>query len=190
MKTSPRTCLNLLLGACLAAVGAVAMPAAAEEEDLAAKLHEAVAALSEAQQRALLLLLTSEPGAAESGEAAQAKTPLEALTRGLNAFEKAAAGEPFEMEDFFAHFSEEFQHPALGNKDGLRSWIRMMSSSLFRDGKPLVTFDISDVEIDIEGDKAYAYPVDVSTPLGGAAIEIVARQEEDGVWRIIAIEGV
>jgi hypothetical protein len=163
--------------------------ATAEEGGLTEKLQQKVSALSVEQQAALLLVLTEMTAAPAAADAPKAESPKDALFESLKAFETAAAGGNFDMAPFFARISENFEHPVVRDKAGAISWIEGMGGSLFDDGKPLVTFSLDDVEVEVEGDEAYAYPIDIDTPIGSVTVEVTAKLEDDGKWRMVAIDG-
>lgn len=161
----------------------------AEKADVTTELQAAVAKLSPEQQTALLVLVSGMSTPAAKGEAAPAKTAKEALFESLKAFETAGAGKEFNLEPFLANISEDFKHSVVQDKAGVRRWLDAMSAGLFDEGKPLIEFDLSDVEVTEDGKEAQAYPIDIDTPLGSATIEIDAKLEKDGVWRVTAIDG-
>lgn len=182
-----RTMLGLGMVAVLALVAAGTVHA--EKTEVTTELQAAVAKLSPEQQTALLVLVSGMSTPAAKGDAAPAKTAKEALFESLKAFETAAAGKEFTLEPFFANISEDFKHPVVQDKAGARRWLDAMSAGLFDEGKPLIEFDLSDVEVTEEGTEAQAYPIDIDTPLGSVTVEIEAKLEKDGVWRVVAIDG-
>lgn len=161
----------------------------AEKADVTTELQAAVAKLSPEQQTALLVLISGMSTPAAKSDAAPAKTAKEALFESLKAFETAGAGKEFNLEPFLANISEDFKHPVVQDKAGVRRWLDAMSAGLFDEGKPLIEFDLSDVEVTEDGKEAQAYPIDIDTPLGSATVEIEAKLEKDGVWRVVAIDG-
>jgi len=184
--------LTFSLVALALALAGLTTTAAAEEAGLTEKLQQTVAALSVEQQAALLLVLTemtAAPAAPAAADAPKAESPKDALFESLKAFETASASGTFDPAPFFGRISEDFEHPVVRDKAGAISWIEGMGGSLFDDGKSLVTFSLDDVEVEVEGNEAYAYPVDIDTPIGSVTVEITARLEDDGKWRMVAIDG-
>jgi hypothetical protein len=164
--------------------------ARAEESDLTAQLQAAVAKLNKEQQAALLLLLSGSGAPAASPEASPEQSARAALDAALKQFESAASDSSFSLESFYAYISEDFKHPVVGNKAGARGWLDQMAPMLVSAGKSLITISVDDVEIEMEGDTAIAYPVDIDTPIGSVAAEVSAKREKDGVWRIVGVDGV
>lgn len=177
-----------------AAILAAPLATAAQDAELTAKLQAAVAKLSPAQQGALLLLLSDLAGTPEAGAAAASADPVKearaALADALKQFETASASGQFDLQNFLGRLSDDFKHPAVGGKAGAVGWIESLAPMLFRDGKSLLTFNIDDADIELDGDKVVIYPIDIDTPLGSVAAEITARKEADGVWRILAVDGI
>ena len=48
--------------------------------------------------------------------------------------------------------------------------------------------DVSGVEIDVDGDTATAYPAELMASFGTLTIEFYFKNEDDGSWRVTAIE--
>jgi hypothetical protein len=165
----------------------------AEASDVTKKLQDAVQGMTTEQQAALLLLLNAlSPASAESDTAKAAATPpsaKDALFAALKEFNTPVDGKEFNLEPFLARISENFTHPVVRDKAGVRDWLESMSSSLFDDGKPLIEFSLEDVEVEVDGNEASAYPIDIDTPIGSVTVEIMAELESDGVWRVVAIDG-
>lgn len=163
--------------------------AAAADTGITGKLQTLVTKLNAKQQEALLVLLEAMTAAPEQAGTASNPSAKEALFDALKSFESAGATENFTLEPFLARISEDFKHPVVHDKAGVRSWLDAMSYALFKDGKPLIKFDVSDVEVTEDGKTAEAYPIDIDTPIGSVTVQINARLESDGVWRVVGIEG-
>lgn len=155
----------------------------AEQDNLTKTLQEMVTELTPAQQEGLMLLLSgmTAPEAPQSAK--------EALVETLAQFSKMGEDGEADLAPFYARLSEDFRHWAVGGKAGAVNWFESMKSGLFRDGKPLIEFDLDATEVEEDGDTATAYPVDIFTPLGSVALELVAKREADGVWRVVGIDG-
>jgi len=156
----------------------------ASDADLTVKLQEAITKLTPEQQSGLLQLLSSMAPATPAPQSAE-----DALHEALAAFGKLGEDGKADLAPFYARISEDFNHWAVGGKSGAVNWLESMSSGLFRDGKPLIEFNLSRTEIEEDGDSATAYPIEVFTPLGGASLEITAKREADGVWRMVGVDG-
>jgi len=158
----------------------------AADTDLTAKLQESITRLTPEQQLGLLQLLS---GMSQATPALQLHSAEDALHEALGQFGKMGEDGEADLAPFYARISEDFNHWAVGGKSGAVSWFQSMAPSLFRDGKPLIEFNLSRTEVKEDDDSATAYPIDVSTPLGAVSLEITAKREADGVWRIVGIDG-
>jgi len=161
----------------------------ASEAGSSAPVHEAVSKLTAEQQSALLLLISTFSAPSPAAEASPEESALEALISAVASFESAMEAGTFELEMFFSRFSEDFRHPVVGGKNGATQWIDAMAPMIMRDGRYQITVELDEVEVEMDGDLAMAYPVRVQTPIGSITLEIVAKREDDGVWRVVAVEG-
>ncbi len=187
-KSTPTSILAVL---CVFGIALVLSMGAAQsaQTDLTATLHEAVANLTPGQQAALLILLEGFQKAPAEETAVAPQSAKDALFEALREFETASEEGTLKLESFYPRFSEDFSHWGVNGKEGALQWLEMMSDVVIRDGKSQITFDLDDVEIEEDGDKAIAYPIAVDSPIGSAIIEIEAQREADGVWRIVGIDG-
>ena len=164
----------------------------AASQDVSKEINEAVAKMSAEQQAALLLFLDKVSPAAVATDVAKETTPpsaKDALFAALDEFKTLSKGGNFNLAPFMARISENFTHPVVGDKEGVQNWIEGMSSMLFDDDKPLIEFSLEDVEVEVDGTEASAYPIDIDTPIGSVTVEVIAELESDGVWRMVAIDG-
>jgi len=180
--------ISPLLALALAFAG-LATTATAEEAGLTEKLQQKVSALSVEQQAALLLVLTEMTAAPAAADTPKTESPKDALVETLKAFETAGEGDSFDLGPFFERVSDDFEHSMLRDKAGAIVWFEGMKPSLFDGAKPLLTFDLDDVEVEVEGDEAYAYPIHVDTPIGSVTIGFTGRLEDDGKWRVVGVDG-
>lgn len=182
---------SILMALCLCGMALIALPNAAHsaETDLTAILHEAVDNLTPGQQAALLVLLEGfrKPCADAAGAAPQSAKDV--IVNSLREFEAASEAGKVDIESMTQFISEDFSHWGVNGKEGALEWIAAIAPSLVKDGRSLIKFDLSDMEVEEEGDKAVAYHIDVDTPLGSASLEIEGKREADGVWRIVGIDG-
>ena len=155
--------------------------AQAGENDLSSQLHSLIDQLTPAQQEALLVLLAGSQPAPQSAR--------DAAVEVLEQFMSASKAGEVDLAPFYARISDDFNHWGVGGKEGAVRWFEGMAPGLFKDGKSLIEFDLEDMEVEEDGDTATFYPIDVDTPLGAATLEITAKREADGIWRIVTIDG-
>ena len=189
MKKSTTTSIFTVL--CMFAIALVLSTGAAQsaQTDLTAILHEAVDNLTPAQQAALLILLEGLQKASTDESDVAPQSAQDALFEALREFETANQAGTLELESAYDRISEDFSHWGVNGKEGAVEWLKTMSEVLLEDGKAAITFDLDDMEVEEDGDKAIAYPIDIDTPIGSVTIEIEARREADGVWRIVGVDG-
>lgn len=189
MKKTTHT--SILIGLCLCAMALIALTGAAHsaQTDLTAILHEAIDNLTPGQQAALLVLLEGFKGTCteEAGEAPQSAK--DAILSRLSEFEAASEAGTIDVEFMLQLISEDFSHWGVNGREGAVEWIEMMAPSMIREGRSIIEIDVSDMEVQEEGDTAIAYPISVNTPVGSALIEIEGKREADGVWRIVGVDG-
>ena len=187
MRFTSRIALTLLAGAFACTMIFSAAPAQAE--DIAAKLHAAVDAMSAEQQAALLLLIStlSEGGAAGAETAAAAPAdPLEALKTMLPKVIEFAKAE--DIDSMMDLISKDFYQSDVGGKDDLRPFLEniidMGYVEMYADEIEIIT---DDAELEMDGDEASIYPIDIESPMGGVTIEIIGKLE-DGQWKVSGVE--
>ncbi len=81
-------------------------------------------------------------------------------------------------------FSEDFEHPEVGGKAEGREMLQMGIEMGYADEGEVY---LEDMEIEIDGETATVYPVDLSGPPGSISVELTLQKEEDG-WLIIYID--
>lgn len=122
-------------------------------------------------------------GAAAIGSvvAAAADSPEEAVRATVVALKTAL--ENLDIDSLADTFSDDFYHPEAGDKQTARQLLQMGMEMGYADGGEV---SIDDMEIEIDGDEATVYPVDLSSPVGAVAVELEMKNE-NGVWRITTI---
>ena len=159
----------------------------AAENDLAKTLQERVAKLTPEQQAALLTLIDQLAPA----KAIVAKmTPEESMRQGIAELEAAQKAKKLDVEPFMTHVSKDFDHYSGMGKDGMRTFLQGIFSSVSADGTVGIAVSLDKATYKVTGDKAEIYPVEASTPIGSATLTVHGKLEEDGVWRVIGVDGI
>lgn len=168
-----------------------AMQVHAEDADLTAKLNAKVAAMSETQQAALLLLLDkldASPAAA-AATPAPAETPEIAVKTTLDAFKAMVANKSLDLDKLLERLSEDFTHPVVGDRAGAVAFIKNLEQTgVITDAIAKIEIFIDDAEYEVDGDEADIYPIDVDTPFGSVTLGLYGKNE-NGVWRVTEISG-
>lgn len=175
-----------------AAIVAAAMfsGVASAEGALTGQLQERISKMSAEQQAALLILLNSGAVGGEAAAPAAAPAaetdPKQALLSGISTILDAAKKE--DLDTVMALVSEDFEHPQLGDKAGLREFLQgaidMGYIEMYADDTEVST---EDTEFEEDGDELIIYPIDVEGPWGSATLEFVAKQE-GGAWKIVGVD--
>ena len=177
----------------LVAAMATFATAHAQDAELTAKLQAKVAELSGMQQASLLLFLDKLGGAAEApaAAAAVAATPESSLKASIKEFKEMVANKSFDITKLFANISEDFSHPAVGDKEGAIAFLQGAKDSGLINDDILAEIEISieDAEFEVDGDEVEIYPIDIDSPLGSITIGLYGKNE-NGVWRVTEIDGV
>jgi hypothetical protein len=191
MRHTSRITLTLLACACACTMIFSAAPAQADDS-ITAKLHAAVDAMSAEQQAALLLLISTlsdgaAPEACEAGaEETAAAGPMEALSTMLPKVLEAAKAE--DLDAIMNLISKDFHQSDVGGKDDLRPFLEniidMGYVEMYADEIEIIT---DDAELELDGDEASIYPIDIESPMGGVTIEILGKLE-DGQWKVTGVE--
>lgn len=125
------------------------------------------------------------PGAAGAAPAAVPAAPAasdEDLVKATIDKVKAAL-EKLDLDMLMEMFSEDFNHPEVGGKEEARYMLEMGIDMGYADDGEV---NLDDMEIEIDGDEATAYPIELSSPAGAVSIEIVLGKEADK-WLITGI---
>ena len=162
---------KLFVGALALVLMVAVIPAqAGVQEDL----NAAISKLNADQQSALLFLLTGASSSAVSAD--------DAILDVIKAFGVAAAAG--DAEAMMESVSDDFEHWEFGDKEGLQGAYEALIDEGMFEGIELV---LDDAEIEIDGDEATIYPVDVEGAFGTATIEYVMVKEGD-TWKIIEMD--
>jgi len=155
---------------------------AAQAETIESKLQSLVKELSQEQQAALYLLLSE----LTTGEAAEAAAPgkslVEQAKEGVQSF--VDAGAKGDIDGMMAFISDDFEHYQYGDKAGLRDFLGQALDMGYLEG---LEVDMSDMEIEEEGDLVILYPVEIIGIFGSATFEYVLKQE-NGDWRVVEFD--
>ena len=97
-----------------------------------------------------------------------------------------------DLDAIMAMISDDFEFSEVGGKEELRDFLQsafdMGYIEMYADETEIKT---DKTEIEVEGDKATVYPIDVEGSWGSVTVEIEAKREGDA-WRIVDlyIEGI
>lgn len=80
--------------------------------------------------------------------------------------------------------SDKFEHYEFGDKDGLRDFLQQAMDMGYLDG---VDVDASDVEVEIEGNEATVYPIEVIGAFGSITLEFIATKE-GSEWKVTGMD--
>ena len=105
-------------------------------------------------------------------------TDEEQIMAQLEAFKAALLGK--DIEGLKAVMSENWYHPEVGDREVALDFVQQGIDSGFLDDGEV---DLENVEIEIEGDTATAYPIEASSPLGSVTVELEFTKE-NGVWLV------
>lgn len=91
--------------------------------------------------------------------------------------------EKLDLDMLLETFSEEFNHPEVGGKEEARYMLEMgIDMGYAEDGE----VNLDDMEIEIDGDEATVYPLELSSPAGSVSVELVLAKEGDK-WLITTL---
>jgi len=116
-------------------------------------------------------------GAAAGGDAkAQIMEKLKLFKEGM---------ENKDIEKLRSMISDSFSHYEFGDKDTLIAFTNMTMAQGDLDDAEV---DLEYAEIEVDGDTAVAYPVEMVAVFGSATIEFRMKKEADGEWRVVGME--
>jgi uncharacterized protein GlcG (DUF336 family) len=151
-----------------AIIGAVGVSGSTVEDDAACALAAAAA--------------VGPTEAVEGAAAAEAE-----IMKSLQLFKTGM--ESKNLESLQAMISESFSHYEFGDKAGLLAFVK---STMAMGDLDEAEVDLEYAKIQIDGDAATVYPVDMMAMFGSATVEFKLKKEDDGAWRTVAmaIEGI
>ncbi|HUW61495.1 MAG TPA: hypothetical protein VMZ06_10850 [Candidatus Bathyarchaeia archaeon] len=126
------------------------------------------------------MLATAPPAVA--AVAAPVVSPKEAILASIKTFaEKLAAKD---IDAVVNQFSDSFSHYELGDKEGMRAFLKDAADMGYLDD---IEIDLDDAEVEIDGDKGTVYPIDVFGAFGSATLELKGQQEK-GAWVLTGLD--
>ena len=169
------------LGSWFLLIGGTVAADTAGTNSVEAKLHAMVDQLTPEQQAALYLLLSQLT--VDSGQtAAAAADPLAVAKEKLADFAKAASAG--DVDAMMANISEKFEHYQFGDKEGLHDFLQNAADMGYLDD---LKIKLDEAELEMDGDTAIIYPVEVEGSFGTGVFEFQAK-EEDGKWMIVGLD--
>jgi len=110
-------------------------------------------------------------------------TDEEQLTAALGQWK--AAVEAQDLDKMMEPYSDDYEGESGEGKEGVRQFL----SGLIDEGAlEDIDMDISEAEINIEGDKATVGPIVYSGDWGEVEMMRILKKEADGVWRVVGTE--
>ena len=107
----------------------------------------------------------------------------EQLTAALGQWK--AAVEAQDLDKMIEPYSDDYEGESGEGKEGVREFLSgMMDEGALED----IDMDISEAEINIEGDKATVGPIYYSGNWGEVGMTRILKKEADGVWRVVGAE--
>ena len=96
-----------------------------------------------------------------------------------------AATEAQDIDKMMEPYSEDYEGNRGEGKEGVRQFLSgMIEEGALED----VDMDISEAEIEIEGDNATVGPIIYAGDLGEIEMKRILKKEDDGVWRVVGAE--
>ena len=124
---------------------------------------------------------TCAAGTAQAAEAAAPKSDDELIKATVDKVKKAL--ESLNLDMLLETFSENFNHPEVGGKEEARYMLEMgIDMGYAEDGE----VNTDDMEIEIDGNEATVYPIELGSPAGSVTIELVLAKEGDQ-WLITTL---
>lgn len=183
------TLTGMLALVSLIAVSLACSNAFAAEKDVSQTLQERVAKLTPEQQAALLALLDQMAAGKDAKTTAASAMPPEATMRqAIRDFDKDVANKDLSLDRAMAVISKDFQHPSVGGKDALRQ-LAESNWEMIKAGAPDTKISLDHTKFTVTGDKAEAYPVEISSSIGSVSLTVHGKLE-DGVWRVVGVDGI
>lgn len=118
---------------------------------------------------------------AEAAAPASAASDEELIKTTVASLKKAL--EDLDLDALLATFSDNFHHREVGGKEEAKYMLQMgIDMGYADDGEVFV----DDMEIEIDGDEATVYPIELSSPAGAISVELVLAKEGDK-WLITTL---
>ncbi len=96
-----------------------------------------------------------------------------------------AATEAQDIDKIMEPYSEDYEGGRGEGKEGVRQFLSgMIEEGAMED----IDMDISEAEINIEGDKATVGPIIYAGNWGEIEMKRILKKESDGVWRVVSAE--
>jgi ketosteroid isomerase-like protein len=96
-----------------------------------------------------------------------------------------AATEAQDIDKMMEPYSDDYEGENGEGKEGVRQFLSgMIDEGALED----VDMDISEAEINIEGDKATVGPIIYAGDWGEVEMNRILKKEDDGVWRVVGAE--
>jgi len=118
-------------------------------------------------------------GCATYGKGLSDEEQIDALVK-----ECVAEAQAQDLDAMFEFYSEDFDHYEFGDKAGMRDYIENIKAMGYLDDVEIVC---EEAAIEIDGDTAVIYPIDMEGSFGSAVIEITATKE-DGTWKVTSMD--
>ncbi len=114
--------------------------------------------------------------------AAPAASPEEEIMAGVKQFTgKLGEGD---IAAAMAAVDPEFSHYEYGDREGLQMFLEQAKEMGYLDGLEIT---LGDAEVEMDGDKATVYPVDIEGNFGSATLEFTI-EKKDGTWVLTGLD--
>ena len=121
----------------------------------------------------------------ETADAARAQTDEEKIGAVIARMQEGL--ETLNMDMLLDTFSNAFEHPEVGGKEEARYMLEMGVDMGYADNGKVNT---TKMKLKVDGDRATAYPIELTSPAGAVTIEIVLGKEgEDWLIQAINVDG-
>lgn len=101
----------------------------------------------------------------------------------LDAWETATVNE--DIDALMATYSDDFEHYEYGTKATLELFLGdLIAQGMFSGA----SVSMADMEVQVDGGTATAYPIDLEAAFGGATIEFVLQEQATGEWLITSMD--
>ena len=101
----------------------------------------------------------------------------------LEAWEAGVIAE--DIDALMLAYSDDFEHYEYGTKSTLEMYFGdLMAQGMFSGA----AVSMADMEVEIDGGTATAYPIDLEAAFGGATIEFVLQEQASGEWLITSMD--
>ena len=111
------------------------------------------------------------------------KSPEEAINDALDTYQTGLVEQ--NVDTIMLAFAENFEHYEWGDKAGAREFMSQAADMGYLEDIELIR---DEMELEIEGDSAVAYPIDLEGSFGALTLELTFGKQDDGAWLITGLD--